>query len=85
MFKSARQNCMTTNAVALVCAPQATHSTLLSKKIQKESLRRLGRVDATSQDATTVKTIAGHCRSATTSSIRTLQKLPGSKMKPRTK
>ena len=84
MFNAARQNCMTTNAVALLCAPQATHNPLLSKKIQKESLRRPGRVDATSHDATTVNSIAGHCRSTSTSSIQTLPKLLGSEMQPRT-
>ncbi len=84
MFKAARKNCMTTNAVALPCAPQATHNTLLSKKVQKESSRRPGRVDPTNHVATTVNTIAGHCRSASTSSIWTLRKLLVIKMQPRT-
>ncbi len=43
-----------------MCQPQATHSTLLSRKAQKPLLRRDSVSDATSHEASTVTTIAGH-------------------------
>src|SRR5689334_23098815 len=61
MFIAARENCSAMSAHACACHPQATHSTLLARKTQKPAARRDRRLEATSHEASTVTTIAGHC------------------------
>ncbi len=67
MFKAASANCSTMRAVAPACHPHSTHSTLLARNPQKPSCRRRGDRDATNQAASTVTSIAGHCRASSPS------------------
>jgi hypothetical protein len=50
-----------TSAGAALYIPQTTHRTLLTKKSQKPTWRRVREDDATNQAADTVTSIAGHC------------------------
>jgi len=60
MLSAARHSCSTTSAQEPVCQPQAIQSALLARKTQKPISRRRLWVDATSQAASTVTSIAGH-------------------------
>lgn len=60
MFIAIKHNCKVMSAGAPLWNPHTTHITLLSKNTQKPALRLPSTVEATSHDATTVTTIAGH-------------------------
>jgi hypothetical protein len=61
MFMAPSATCNTTSAGAALYSPQTAHSTLLSRKIQKPTWRRMREDDATNQAAHTVTTMATHC------------------------
>jgi hypothetical protein len=61
MFMAPSATCSTTSAGAALYSPQTAHSTLLSRKIQKPTWRRMREDDATNQAAHTVTTMATHC------------------------
>jgi len=61
MFRKARQTCKTISAYALALRPQIIHITLLKRKSQNPQVLLSFVCEATSQAATTVTSIAGHC------------------------
>ena len=61
MFIAANPNCNEINAQAWVCQPHTAHSALLIRKTQNPALRRFSCFEATSHEAASVTTMAGHC------------------------
>ena len=68
MLRTNRPNCSAMSEYARSCQPQTAHSTLLRMNSQKPAPRRPFRCEATSQAATRVATMAGHCKKSRRSS-----------------